>query len=302
MRLAIKSITTTIILAGLLATVSCVSAEQKEESGGTIGKMLLQGKRPGLSEAEQPGKVRITVCGKEILSELESELEPLSKAGVVIEKEDDVLVLTSDRMADELVALLERARALMRKHPGGIQVIQGNGEGSVQMGFEMRDLQYGNFPQRAAELIAADLDTQLPVISRHLRARGLGGFDGRLGGIRSVGADLRGFGPVALVDHYAYAEEDRQRAAELERGCYDLVTQYTRTSDQAERDDLATKIKANLNELFDLKLKGYTAKMVAIEHELETLRAKVEERKTNKELIVTGRFKELVGEENHLRW
>ena len=65
---------------------------------------------------------------------------------------------------------------------------------------------------------------------------------------------------------------------------------------------MASRLKANLNELFDLKLKGYTAKMSTIERELETLRKKVDERKNNKELIVTGRFKELVGEDNPLRW
>jgi len=124
--------------------------------------------------------------------------------------------------------------------------------------------------------------------------RRMSGMDGGMG-------VMGGFGPFPF-DHYAYAQDDRERAAELERDNYDLARQYVRTSDQAERDELATKIKANLNELFDLKLKGYTAKMGAIERELETLREKVEERKTNKELIVTGRFKELVGEDNPLRW
>lgn len=296
MRLAIKSITTTIILAGLLVTASCVSAEQNTRSGEPVSKTLPQ--------VKQPSKIRITVCGKEILSELESELEPLSKVGVVIEKDADVLVLTSDRMADELTELLEKARVLMGKHPGGIQVIQGNGEGSVQIALEMRNLHDGNFPQRAAELIAADFDDRLPVVSQHLRARGMGGgisglrrMSGMPGGMGVMG----GFGPFPF-DHYAYAGEDRQHAAKLDRETHDLARQYVRTSDQAERDELASKLKVNLNELFDLKLKGYTAKMGAIERELETLRAKVEERKSNKELIVTGRFKELVGEDNPIRW
>ena len=128
MRLAIKSITTTIILAGLLVTASCVSAEQKAQSGEpAVSKTLLQGKKPSL-QGKQPSIIRVTVCGKEILNELEGELEPLSKVGVVIERDADVLVLTSDRMADEVTGLLERARALMSKHPGRIEIIRGNGE------------------------------------------------------------------------------------------------------------------------------------------------------------------------------
>ena len=99
-----------------------------------------------------------------------------------------------------------------------------------------------------------------------------------------------------------FEDEDRQHAARLDRETHDLARQYVRTSDQAEREELASKLKANLDELFDLKLKGYTAKMSAIERELETLRKKVEERKDMKGIIVTGRFRELVGEDNPLRW
>jgi len=306
MRLAIKSITTIMVLAGLLVAASCASAEQKTPSDAAVSKVSPQ--------VKQPSKVRVTVCGKEILSELEDKLKELRRLGVGIEKDADVLVLTSDKMTDELTQLLDRARALMREHPGGIQIIQGNGEGSVQIALEMRNLHNGNFPERAAELIAADFDDRLPAVSNYLRARGLSGytsgqligprdsdFSRRLGDVRGIAIGMGGFGPFPF-DHYAYADEDRQRAAQLERTSHDLARQYVRTSDQAERDELASKLKTNLNELFDLKLKGYTAKMGAIERELETLRKKVEERKSNKELIVTGRFKELVGEDNPLRW
>ncbi|MCK5557882.1 MAG: hypothetical protein KAJ01_05865, partial [Candidatus Hydrogenedentes bacterium] len=105
-----------------------------------------------------------------------------------------------------------------------------------------------------------------------------------------------------ISDRYAYPEKDRDHAAELERNSRDLAGQYRRADEEAGRTEVASKLRANLNELFDLKLKGYTEKMGSIKSELERLRQRVEERKKNKELIVTGRFKELVGEDNHLRW
>ena len=98
MGLAIKSITITVILAGLLAIASCVSAEQKTQPDTAVSKVLL-------SQVKQPGKVRVTVCGKEILSELEGKLEPLRKMGVVIEKDADGSIRTRDLLGVAFVPL-----------------------------------------------------------------------------------------------------------------------------------------------------------------------------------------------------
>jgi hypothetical protein len=276
MRLAIKSITTIMVLAGLLVAASCVSAEQKTPSDVAVSKLSPQ--------VNQPSKVRVTVCGKEILNELEGKIKELRKAGVAIEKDVDVLVLKSDQMADELTELLERARALMSKHPGRIEIVRSNGRAFVAEVKGRTHILGDDYLSKLPADVPYFFERQMPLLGSTYKT--------------SLG------GPRAMLGryHYAYAEEDRQHAATLDRECSDLARQYVRTSDPAERDKLAAKLKANLNELFDMKLKGYTAKMGAIERELETLRKKVEERKSNKELIVTGRFKELVGEDNPLRW
>jgi hypothetical protein len=276
------------VLVTLFVLSVCVNAEEFTET------VIVQKDAP---EETQSGSVTITISGKELLNDLETELKLLEKADVDLRRELDRLVVTSDTMAEELTELLEKARGLMREHPGRIEILReadSNEKGALD---ELR---------RAQELaLQAGRMTQYG----GLPGSGMGRMGGR--GMRGMAGTGRGgfgggggaffFDPF-ISDRYAYSEKDRKHAAELEHESRDLARQYVRVSDEAKRTELASSLKANLNELFDLKLKGYKEKMSAIERELQRLQQRVEERKKNREFIVTGRFKELVGEDNNLRW
>jgi hypothetical protein len=185
-------------------------------------------------------------------------------------------------MRDEVAGLLEKTRALMREHTGSMEVVRDR---------TLNELVREKSPEAAERYRdAADRYREALVERITLPSKPAAGW---AAGRRKL---------FVVPDRYAYREEDRERATELELQSRDLAQQYRTADDEAGRKETAAKLKANLNELFDLKLKGYQDKMSSIESELERLRQRVAERKKNKELIVTGRFKELVGEDNHLRW
>jgi hypothetical protein len=235
-----------------------------------------------VSHPDQPSKVIITVSGKDLLHALQAHLEPLRREGLLVTAEEDSVVLTSDTMSEELTELLNKARTLMREHPGRIEIVHKDwSKSSGQMG------------QRLLPFEGTTLTSQMT-------AYGGPGFAGGYSGM-SRGLDIIVKTPFT-GNGYAYAEPDRKHAAELERECHDLAVQYLSSNDETTRAELETKLKGNLNELFDLKLKGFQEKIASIERELDRLRTHLEERKNNKELVVTGRFKELIGEHDQLRW
>jgi hypothetical protein len=184
-------------------------------------------------------------------------------------------------MRDELAEILEKTRALMREHTGSMEIVRDR---------TLNELVREKRKEAASYRDAADRYREALVERIVLPSKPEAGW---AAGRRKL---------FVVPDRYAYREEDRKRANELELQSRDLAQQYRTADDEAGRKETAAKLKANLNELFDLKLKGYTEKMSSIQSELERLRKRVEERKKNKELIVTGRFKELVREDNHLRW
>jgi len=254
--------------AKVLVTISGLTIGVEDGMGVTRYYAAVEKKVP---EVKQTSRVKITIDGEDLLNELETELKLLKRADVDLSKELNRLIITSEAMDEELAGLLEKARALMRERTGRIEILHEHAD--------------ENLAQAFVQMRRSQALSRLPRIGRTF-----------------VGSS----GPYVIDSfapgRYAYAEKDRQRAAELESQSRDLARQYRGTDDEAGRTEAASKLKANLNALFDLKLQGYQEKMSAIESELERLRQRVEERKKNKELIVTGRFKELVGEDNHLRW
>jgi len=285
--------------ATVLVAISGLTIGVEDGMGVTRYYAAAEKKMP---EVKQTSRVKITIDGEDLVNELETDLKLLQEMDVDLSKELNRLVITSEAMDEELAELLEKARTLMRERTGRIEILHEHaGENLAQAWIEARKSQVN----------ARELLERSPVITFDGRtvvsSPGLGGGmygGGGTGGMYGGG----GFGGgIRVLDsfapgRYAYAEKDLKRAAELEGQSRDLARQYRTADDEATRTEAASKLKANLNELFDLKLNGYTEKMSSIESELERLRQRVAERKKNKELIVTGRFKELVGEDNHLRW
>jgi hypothetical protein len=232
----------------------------------------------------QSSKIQITVSGKELLDALQTDLKHLKQFRFEVTATGDTAVLTTDKLDGELAELLDKARTLMRKHPGRIEIINRDWNKHFEQ-IERRLLPFEGIP-----------------VASQMTAYGLG----RLRALDSYGGVRRGLDVIVktpfTVNGYAYAEEDREHATELERQCHDLAAQYMSSNDEAKRTQLETQLKGNLNELFDLKLKGFQEKIACIEREVQRLRTQLDERKNNKDVIVSGRFKELVGEHDHLQW
>jgi hypothetical protein len=272
--------------ATVLVAISGLTIGVEDKMGVTRYYAAVEKQMP---EVKQTSRVKITIDGEDLLDDLESELKLLKRADVDLSKELNRLIITSDAMDEELAGLLEKARVLMNERTGRIEVVhEHGGENLAQAVLQMR---------KSRDNARALLERLKPVkFVKPGQAVSLDGGRTIVGGPGSYMFDS--FAP----SRYAYAEKDLQRAAELEGQSRDLARQYRTAGDEAKRTEATSKLRANLNELFDLKLNGYTEKMGSIESELERLRQRVAERKKNKELIVTGRFKELLGEDNHLRW
>jgi|GEM_PF-5251474 len=261
------------LMALTMVLVSALCANSEETSRQVV---------ENISHADQPSKITISVSGKELLDALQTTLEPLRQVGLVVTTEEDSVILTSDTMSEELTEFLNKARMLMRDHPGRILIVHK----------DWRKQLHKDLEQRVRALGFAGLQPTDP--------RGLGGG---YAGFRGYGRGLDIIVKTPFtVNGYAYAEEDREHAVELERQCHDLAVQYMSSNDEAKRVELEKELKDNLNQLFDLKLKGFKEKITSIERELDGLRTQLDERQNNKDLIVTGRFKELVGEHDHLQW
>ena len=270
-------------LAALLLPALSASAEETTRQVTTVVKKG--------SVSAQPSKIQVTVSGKELLDALQTDLKPPQRLRFTVTSMGDSAILTPDALDGELTALLEKARTLLNEHVGKIEIVHKDWDKCVNKTMEKAAKRFRDAQERVRDAQARFRHYEVPLE--------IGGGFGGMGGY-SVIRTTRG-GPGELLG-YAYADEDREHAAELERECHELASQYMRSKDEAKRAELTSKLTANLNELFDLKLRGFTAKITAIEGELERLRTQLDERKNNKELIVTVRFKELIGEHDHLRW
>lgn len=89
-------------------------------------------------------------------------------------------------------------------------------------------------------------------------------------------------------------EKDIVRGISLEYEVRELSLQYDKAND-AEKNKIKEKIKANLNELFDIRTKGQEVRIKMMEKELARLKAGIEKRKTNKAKIVEHRLDQLTG-------
>ena len=147
-----------------LVTIAGLTIGVEGETGETRYYAAVEKQMP---EVKQSSTVKITINGKELLKNLQANLEPLRKMErVVVRGNGNSVVLTCDTMDEELAQMLERARALIREHPGRIEILRkaySNEKGTLN---ELR---------RAQELA--------------LQARGMTEY----GGLRSGGMGRMGF-------------------------------------------------------------------------------------------------------------
>jgi len=267
-----------IVMATLVAlvTAAVTVGAQRATPSPTVQKTA--------GQAKQAANVTVVVDGKELVTGIGTIAEPLKNAGYSVSKEDGRIVIAGNTMSKELAALVQKARELMRDRPGRIEITQtdkSSGLNQIKEIYMSGSGQMDVLPGTYKGAPYLRLEPDLPLV----------GFRERLP-----------LSAVPLFEGYAYTDQDRKHALELEQESFDIRQRYVLAKKGAERAQLESRLNTVLDELFDLKTKGYREKVKAIEAELEKLRARVEERQKNKELIVTGRFKELLGQENHLRW
>jgi len=95
-------------------------------------------------------------------------------------------------------------------------------------------------------------------------------------------------------------EKDVVRGISLEYEVRELSLQYEKAN-ETEKAKIKEKIKANLNELFDIRTKGQEIRIKRMSEEIAKLKANLEKRKANKAKIVEQRLNQLTGEKD-LSW
>lgn len=104
---------------------------------------------------------------------------------------------------------------------------------------------------------------------------------------------------LSRTDQQRYVRALKER--ELERKSHDLARDWhDATSDR--KDPIKAELQNVLDELFDVRESQRSDQIVELEKELERLRETLKDRQAHKKTIVESRLKELLGEEDHLRW
>ncbi|MBU2567429.1 MAG: hypothetical protein KJ967_01470 [Elusimicrobia bacterium] len=89
---------------------------------------------------------------------------------------------------------------------------------------------------------------------------------------------------------------------ELGRKSRKLAEQYKQTSDQKKKAELKVELKTLLNQLFELREEKHKFHLGELEKEIVSLKKMIQERKANKEKIITRRLESLISEEPLLDW
>jgi hypothetical protein len=104
---------------------------------------------------------------------------------------------------------------------------------------------------------------------------------------------------LKLKDPEAYAL--RVRAKETERKAREQVELYKKASEK-ERATIGTTIKKLLEEEFDAKIAAHERQASQAEEEIKKLRDRLAKRKANREKIIEEHFKDIVGENEDMKW
>jgi hypothetical protein len=159
------------------------------------------------------------------------------------------------------------------------------------------DLQY-DWQQRVQEAIefVAGQDPDLARELMELRMRDPDAFTREIFHIMMEREELE---RLSRTDQQRYVRALKER--ELERKSHDLARDWhDATSDR--KDPIKAELQNVLDELFDVRESQRSDQIVELEKELERLRETLKDRQAHKKAIVESRLKELLGEEDHLRW
>ncbi len=104
---------------------------------------------------------------------------------------------------------------------------------------------------------------------------------------------------LSRTDQQRYVRALKER--ELERRSHELAREW-RDASSDQKDPIKDELNGVLDELFDVRETQRSDQIVELERELERLRETLKDRQANKHTIVESRLKELLGEEDHLRW
>jgi hypothetical protein len=104
---------------------------------------------------------------------------------------------------------------------------------------------------------------------------------------------------LSQTDQQRYLRALKER--ELERESHRLAEEWHRAAAD-EKSDIKTELKAVIDELFDVRELHRSDQIAELERELERLREALKTRQENKRTVIESRLKEMLGEEDHLRW
>ena len=104
---------------------------------------------------------------------------------------------------------------------------------------------------------------------------------------------------LSQTDQQRYLRALKER--ELERKSHRLAEEWHRAAAEA-KTDLKGELEAVIDELFDVRELHRSDQIAELERELKRLKEALKTRQENKKTIIESRLKELLGEEDHLRW
>jgi hypothetical protein len=108
--------------------------------------------------------------------------------------------------------------------------------------------------------------------------------------------------------HFRYAEESEKERYETEILVQQLELQTEALSIQfehakdSEKNGLISKLKATLDELFEMKEKERALNIKLLEQELTQLKESLSVRKQHKKEIINRRLNELIGRDDYFEW
>lgn len=101
------------------------------------------------------------------------------------------------------------------------------------------------------------------------------------------------------VDKEIFEREKKMNNLEIKTEVLAFKYQQAKAADKAA---IKSELKARLGELFELREKDRQYQIAQLEKELEELKSSLEFRKKNKELVISRRLQELLGEDKYLDW
>jgi hypothetical protein len=107
---------------------------------------------------------------------------------------------------------------------------------------------------------------------------------------------------LELKEEDPEAFQDLMKRRRLERKVWELVEKYKRTRKEQKKKEIKDELRTVLSELFDLREKDRERQIEELEEELKRLKDLLARRRKKKELIVENHLKDLLGENEDMKW